>query len=214
MNSYQLFFYWICIILIVLYIFHWGTYLTKNKYIVECFTGNRDEAVNPLQYQYQEQNGVVGDKGYIVNMPINTTSSCKNMCGPLNRCSITGENCRSDVDCFGCKPLISGHTNIKSKNVPGDNDAGKMTGGYTPTYSVLTTDIGTAAAPYKRDGYDSSRAPNYAKGVNTWFSLFQQGQTLFKTRYEPNGLKYELSYPPQYTLSGEFIDNGPLSSNI
>ena len=48
-------------------------------------------------------------------MPINTTTTCKNMCGPLNRCAITGENCKSDVDCFGCKPLISGQTTYKGK---------------------------------------------------------------------------------------------------
>ena len=201
MSNSKLILYWIFIILLIFGVFRWGSYLVKNKYIIECFSDNRDVPVN------------TNDKNYIVNMPINTTTTCKNMCGPLNRCAISGENCKSDVDCFGCKPLISGQTTYKGKTIPGDNDAGKMTNGYTPTYSVLTTDVGTRAAPFKKDEYDSSRAPTYAKGANTWFSTFQTGNSLFKSRYEPNGLKYELDYPPKYTLSGEFLENGPASSN-
>ena len=38
-----------------------------------------------------------------VDLPLTTNYSCQNMCGPPARCSITGEQCRSDSDCFGCK---------------------------------------------------------------------------------------------------------------
>ena len=41
---------------------------------------------------------------HTVNLPINTTFSCKNVCGSLNRCLITGEQCSSDIDCYGCQP--------------------------------------------------------------------------------------------------------------
>lgn len=45
------------------------------------------------------------DTSHTVDLPINTTVDCKNMCGPLNRCSITGEQCTSDIDCYGCQNL-------------------------------------------------------------------------------------------------------------
>ena len=45
------------------------------------------------------------DTSHTVNLPINTTISCENMCGPLNRCSITGQQCTSDIDCYGCQNL-------------------------------------------------------------------------------------------------------------
>ena len=41
---------------------------------------------------------------HTVDLPINTTFSCENMCGPTAVCSITGEQCTSDIDCHGCLP--------------------------------------------------------------------------------------------------------------
>ena len=38
-----------------------------------------------------------------VDLPLTTNYSCKNFCGPPGRCSITGQQCLSDTDCFGCK---------------------------------------------------------------------------------------------------------------
>lgn len=38
-----------------------------------------------------------------VNLPINTTKdTCDNMCGPLARCALSGEQCLADSDCCGC----------------------------------------------------------------------------------------------------------------
>ena len=67
----------------------WMHLLLTKEYVVECLT-NPDQAVT-----------------HTVNLPINTTYSCKNMCGPYGKCSITGERCLSDIDCFGCKPSTS-----------------------------------------------------------------------------------------------------------
>jgi len=47
-----------------------------------------------------------------VDLPINTKYSCKNMCGPHATCSLTGEQCTSDIDCYGCQP-----TNQTKKNL-------------------------------------------------------------------------------------------------
>lgn len=42
------------------------------------------------------------NESHNVDLPINTRFSCANMCAPPARCSITGEQCTSDVDCSGC----------------------------------------------------------------------------------------------------------------
>ena len=102
-----------------------------------------------------------------VNQPINTTYQCSNMCGPLSRCSITGEQCTSDVDCTGCQPKIQPQTD--TKNTRGQNDAGKLTTEQTPTYSTLTTDIGTQATLYNKLKIPPT---TYNKGLNTWRSSF------------------------------------------
>jgi hypothetical protein len=53
--------------------------------------------------------------------------------------------------------------------------------------------------------------PNF--GVNTWFNKFNKGRKLFDDRYKPSGLKNMPSYSDRYSLTGEFIDDGPLPSN-
>jgi hypothetical protein len=178
----------------------YGTYLIKHGYIVECFTSlGLVDTGSP-------------ETSHVVNQPINTTFSCKNVCGPLSRCSITGEQCTSDVDCFGCVPSITTIPNY-GKVVGGQNDAGKLTAGVTPTYSVLTTDIGTKAALVNPDD-ELSRAAQYNQGVDLWKTRFDNGYKLFNQRYKPpNNLTYEPSYPTRFTMSGEFIDDGPLASN-
>ena len=146
-----------------------------------------------------------------VNQPINTTYQCSNMCGPLSRCSITGEQCTSDVDCTGCQPKIQPQTD--TKNTRGQNDAGKLTTEQTPTYSTLTTDIGTQATLYNKLKIPPT---TYNKGLNTWRSSFDVGNTLFQKRYNPsslNGPTFQANYPSRPSLTGEFTDTGPLPSN-
>uniref|UniRef100_A0A6C0H5Y3 Uncharacterized protein n=1 Tax=viral metagenome TaxID=1070528 RepID=A0A6C0H5Y3_9ZZZZ len=76
-----------------------------------------------------------------VNMPLNTTFECQNKCSSQNKCYLTGTQCQSDIDCFGCHPFIK----IKKYNnfyVKPLNDSGKMSF-YFPNYSTLTSDIGS-----------------------------------------------------------------------
>jgi len=133
------------------------------------------------------------------------------MCGPLARCYKTGQQCNSDIDCPGCNP----HSPDEEyqihylKDYRGQNQAGKLSY-YTPQYSVLTTDIGTKA---KLVGDRFSPAPQYDIGVNTWRDVFDEGQKLFDKRYYTGSLPFTPVYPERKTLSGEFIDNGPLAAN-
>ena len=108
-------------ILLVL-VFNMIDYLAAEKYIVECFTS-----------------GTVSDKTtHTVDLPLNTTYSCQNFCGPTSRCAITGQQCFTDFDCPGCQRNLSSSPKT-SECIPGNNDAGKLTVGVTPTYSPLTS---------------------------------------------------------------------------
>jgi hypothetical protein len=83
-----------------------------------------------------------------VKLPLTTTYSCQNICGPLSKCSITGEQCSADIDCYGCqkkygKKYNSNNSNNSNNVVIGNDDAGKLTLGVTPTYSSLTNGYGT-----------------------------------------------------------------------
>ena len=148
------------------------------------------------------------DTTHSVDMPLTTTYSCNNFCGPPNRCSITGQQCFSDIDCPGCQPYVPPLTPDQTEFISGNDDAGKMTVGVTPTYSTLTTDIGTKATVIT----DENKPVTMDHGVNTWRASFNEDMKLFNKRYKPPSREYP-KYPPRLTLSGEFVDNGPLQSN-
>jgi len=191
---------WIFIILLIFIVMSYGVYLINEDYIIECFSSFIARDVGSPETSHN------------VDQPINTKFSCKNMCGPLARCSITGEQCTSDVDCFGCVPKYPQKNLGIEINFKGDNDAGKLTMGVTPTYSPLTTDIGTNAAQIHIS--NSSQPPEYNQGVNVWENAFHNGYKFFNMRYKtPKDIDYIPNYPTRYTLSGEFKEDGPLESN-
>lgn len=148
------------------------------------------------------------DTTHSVDMPLTTTYSCNNFCGPTARCSITGQQCFADIDCPGCQPYVPPLTPDQTEFISGDDDAGKLTIGVTPTYSTLTTDIGTRATVIT----DENKPVTMDHGVNTWRASFNEDMKLFNKRYKPPSREYP-KYPPRLTLSGEFVDNGPIPSN-
>jgi|LauGreStaDraftv2_3_1035109.scaffolds.fasta_scaffold00484_3 hypothetical protein len=190
------------LLFLTIYIFNWGDYLIKNGYIVEQFT-----SLGPII-----DNGSPSTN-HTVDLPLTTTTTCQNICGPNNRCSLTGEQCSSDIDCFGCnsktKQFVPENSPLVT-NVRGENDAGKLTTEQTPNYSVLTTDIGTQA---KLVGKPDSPPPSYFKGVDTWRETFDAEKELFDKRYSPSAQSFMPNYPKRPTLSGEFIVDGPLAAN-
>jgi hypothetical protein len=50
-------------------------------------------------------------------------------------------------------------------------------------------------------------------GIDKGTDKFIKGRKLFDDRYTPSGLKNMPSYSERYSLTGEFIDEGPLPSN-
>jgi hypothetical protein len=171
-------------------IFNKINYLVKQKYIVECFENSQTS--------------------HTVNLPLNTTYTCQNFCGPSARCAITGQQCLSDTDCSGCQPYSPPLTKT-SGCIPGNDDAGKLTVGVTPTYSSLTRGYGTRERIVTKDMYSKPGQANF--GYDTWGQSFNESQSLFNKRYKPNQLQNMPNYPPMYSITGEFIGDGPLPSN-
>jgi len=175
----------------------WMHLLLTKEYVVECFDQPNQNITT-----------------HNVNLPINTTYSCKNMCGPYGKCSITGQRCLSDIDCYGCQPSTSEiSTSFLEMNTPqGEDDAGKYSY-LAPTYSELTTDVGTRAKLTSLSA-NFSPTPEYNAGVNTWRTEFDEGTALYNNVYAPpSNLANMPSYPTRYSLSGQFQENGPLASN-
>ena len=183
-------------LILLFIIFNMINYLVKDKYIVECFTNG------PVQEDSKTS--------HTVNLPLNTTYSCQNFCGPTARCAITGQQCLSDIDCPGCQPYSPPLPKTKDC-IPGNNDAGKLTSGVTPTYSPLTSGYGTRERVITKDLYSKPSQANF--GYNTWRQSFNEEQELFNKRYRPNQLQFMPNYPQMYSITGEFTGDGPLPSN-
>ena len=186
-----------CVVLLF-FIFQWIGFLSINKYIVECFT------LGPIA---EDMNG---STSHSVDLPLTTKYSCNNFCGPTSRCSITGQQCTADIDCPGCQPYVPPLP--KSNDfIPGNDDAGKLTAGVTPQYSPLTTGYGTREKVVTNNLYSKPLNPSF--GVNTWFPQFQQENDIFDKRYKPSHQQNMPNYPQRYSLTGQFIDDGPFASN-
>jgi len=188
--------------LLLILIFQWIDYLVKNNYVAVYQEGLKTKT-------FEDDTSANHNT---VDMPLNTTTSCTNMCGPQNRCSISGQQCFADIDCPGCEPQTSTPTDHnQTRMTVGENDSGKLTTGTAVNYSELTSDIGSRARLIVSNKYEK---PVTLQGkINTWDETFNLSKSLFDDRYKPTGLSGMPSYRKTYTLSGEFIDEGPLASN-
>ena len=182
----------ICVLLFI-FILNWSHYLSVNKYITECFTNASSKT------------------SHTVDLPLTTTYSCKNFCGPNSRCAITGQQCFTDIDCPGCQPYVPPLSKTSANSVPGNDGAGKLTWGMTPQYSPLTNGYGTHERIITKDMYSQPAMASF--GINTWLRGFKKERDLYDTRYKPPQLPYMPNYPQRYSLTGDFIEDGPLASN-
>jgi hypothetical protein len=198
-KQYNIIFFIIVSFILFITIFKWIEYLTSNKYVVECFTGGPNNEKSD------------GSTSHTVDLPLTTTQSCTNFCGPTARCSITGQQCFADIDCPGCQPTTTSSSKKSTTCVPGNDDAGKLTVGVTPTYSPLTSGYGTREKKITSNMYSKPSMANF--GINIWQDDFNEGEKLFNKRYKPSGVQFMPNYPERYTLSGEFKEDGPYASN-
>jgi hypothetical protein len=211
-NKTTLLYIFICIFLIIGLYYYWD-YLANNVLFVQVASlTSLKEALTNRETIYRDLDSPL--TSHNVDMPLNTSYGCNNKCGPKATCSITGEQCTSDVDCYGCQRNISKMPIYPSlyTPLPGASDAGKLTYNQTPQYSELTHDIGSLAFSFNPD----AKVPRPYQGVDTWKYSYDVGMELFNKKQEyyndPRG-----GVTPQYdvkeTATGEFLDYGPLASN-
>ena len=198
-NQYNVLFLLVISFILFILIFKWIDYLSSNDYVYQF-----------KQESFTNQKYSGGAISHSVDLPLTTSYSCNNFCGPTARCSITGQQCSADIDCPGCEPY-SPPLKKTSECVPGDNDAGKLTLGVTPQYSPLTSGYGTQEKLITSNIYEKPDMANF--GVDIWKQNFNEENNLFDKRYKPSGLQYMLNYPKRYSLTGEFIEDGPYPSN-
>jgi hypothetical protein len=190
-------------LILLFLVLKYSNFLFKNGYYTECF--------NPNMALYKDTGSP--STSHTVNLPLTTTYSCQNFCAPATaRCVITGTQCMADLDCGGCNPYGPAF-NETTANVPGENDAGKLTWGVTPTYSTLTTDIGTQAKLFTSNKNKLDKPAMADFGINTWITGFNGGEKLFDERYKPAGLQFMPDYQKRYSVTGQFLTDGPLASN-
>jgi hypothetical protein len=125
-------------------------------------------------------------------------TSCKNKCSPQNRCTLTGEQCSYDADCFGCQ-----NPENKPKTHPPPTEENK-------TPSFLTSDITETAGTL---GSPDSKPLNHFKGMDTWTKQYDAGQQQYNKRFSPSAHPFSINYPKRPSLTGEFKHDGPLESN-
>jgi hypothetical protein len=140
-----------------------------------------------------------------VNLPINDPISCKNFCGPNAKCLYTGEQCTSDIDCFGCNPGPTTQNSCFTKEVLPYDDAGKLTQNLGLHYSSLTTGYNKHNIDFAQayPGSKESQLTVPYQGLDKWTNSFNTGIQLFNKKRE---IADKLS---------EGISNAiPLASNI
>ena len=179
---------------------------------------------------------------HTVNLPINTTFECENKCMPPARCSITGQQCSSDIDCCGCNPnskkiqqLLEEGVDLNDIN----NEVGsidKFVEGFFPKKLGEGFSANQLKSAYGNDAKNKvtdldlfteerdqfSKPPQYYLGEDMWSKSFYEGAKLFNDAHDPNIQKaryaggpdpgqFQLKYPDRTTLSGLFVENGPLT---
>ena len=98
-------------------IFGWLHYL----FVHHIVSTRRNSASTKELFKSNIKDMNTPDTNHTVDLPLNTKYNCSNMCGPLSRCAISGEQCTSDVDCYGCTPSVEGFTSDGNDNVPHAN---------------------------------------------------------------------------------------------
>jgi hypothetical protein len=202
---YTILYTFICIFLFWLIVY----YISNNFIIIENFINS---SYNPGRETIYSQYDI-DLTNHNVNLPINTVTDCKNMCGPNSQCYITREQCTSDIDCYGCHGINSV---INNQKVKGYNDAGRLIYNQNPQYSALTTDFSRNASFFNGQ---NAKVPKSYLGVDKWMKSADAGMQFFykSMNYpfytQPKKFNYLPNYQVKETTTGLFEDYGPLASN-
>ena len=213
-----------------------------QKIILSCFIGVGLFTLLYLLYLLYFKNnkrenfsdlGLPGTN-HTVNLPINTSYECENKCMPPARCSITGEQCQTDIDCCGCNSFTKQIDEMeevdevaKMYKVDKMEQVDKMQESFTTIQlssaygnDAINTIVEDDTMIPAKELY--SKPPQYFLGIDNWSHSYYEGAKLFNNKHDPNiqRARYpeylptdQLKYPTRGTLSGLFVENGPLTIN-
>lgn len=235
----------ICLFLFWL-IITYGTKTCNSLKIIEGITNGSDELTDFEKYSQKiipyPENALINYNDInsplytqTVNMPINDPVSCKNFCGPNGSCLLTGEQCTSDIDCYGCNPGSKPQNSCTTKEVAPYDGAGKLGQNLGLQYSSLTTGYNKHNADFAQI-YDNSKDAQLKvphQGLDTWTNSFNKGLELYNKKRETadkysygisnaislvstNGMSpvsNEPKYPMTVSLTGQFYETTPPASN-
>jgi hypothetical protein len=135
-----------------------------------------------------------------VDLPITFPFSCKNFCGPGNKCAITGEQCSNDYDCSGCE-------NVNKFKPP------KV----MPHYNELSSN--NEQMDYVYAGSKNNLTPSYTSGQNEWIKNFNFAMKLYNRKelynnplddFEKNNVA---TYPNNVSMTGKCYETTPQGYN-
>jgi len=185
----------------------------EKQYKVEILRRNN---IGFIYSQFDMDNTNTPSTSHSVDLPINTIYSCQNKCGPQSQCSITREQCTSDIDCYGCQPQSQNNPNYLNKHIYGYNGAGKLVYNQNPQYSTLTTDIASNAYVIN----NKAKVPLPYTGLDLWTQSANYGNKLYQKKlsyqynlYTDSDAEFMPKYPQKETATGIFLDAGPPPAN-
>ena len=233
-NQYNMLFLVIISFILFVTIFKWIDYLTNENYIVEA-TLPRAPAFRPSVECFTTdvtQEKYDGSTSHTVDLPLTTSYSCKNFCGPKSQCAITREQCTSDIDCQGCNPGPKPEEPCTTEAVPPYDNGGKL-GQQGLQYSPLTTGYNNHNADFAElyPGAKDAELTVPYQGLDLWTKSFNEGLKLYNKSREsadeysegisnaiPLASKgkmpfYEAKYPMTVSATGQFYQTTPPASN-
>jgi len=220
-NKYTLLYTFVSLFIFWIVIKYGVAKLRSNNLLIEGLTDSKRAYQKSMPYS---EDTVINSNDVIysrtVNLPINDPISCNNFCGPQAQCAITREQCTSDIDCQGCKPML------KSKEVSSYDASGKL-GQQGLQYSPLTTGFNNNNADFAElyPGAKDAQLKMPYQGLDLWTKSFNEGLNLYnKTRESAD--KYNegssnatplIYYQPKYqttvSATGQFYETTPPASN-
>lgn len=223
-------------IIIILLVYVFRTFFINNTNLFEGLTDLKRQTNKIIPYP---ENALINfndlnssEYSRTVNLPINESVSCKNFCGPKSQCSITREQCTSDIDCKGCNPGRTNQSKCVTQEVKPYDASGKLGQNQGINYSPLTTGFNNHNIDFAQLYEDSANAQinKYYEGVDMWTDSFNDGLELYNKKRNTAD-KYnqyllnngelnmdinndlEAKYPMRISATGLFYETTPPASN-
>jgi hypothetical protein len=228
-----------CILLFYL-IIRWGSMLVVNRINCGCKEGLTDfeeysRKIIPYpkdaEINYNDLNSPLYTQ--TVNMPFNSPYRCTNFCGPPARCVKTGEQCSTDIDCYGCNPGPTPMPKYETAEIDPYDNGGKLGQNQGLQYSPLTTGYDNHNIDFAEvyPGSKDAQIKRPYQGVDLWTKSFNTGLQLYNKKRESHdkydqGISQNIidsssgkpygkapNYPTTITATGQFYDTLPPASN-